>query len=109
MSPASKDYDETAHVLKVGGRARGVHRVVATPFCNYAPAGMVGPVGLRTAHRVPAPAPAHLAQYAALATQIGTIQAAEAPRRTIKAVSPAIKKVKRKAALPPEARGQGAK
>ncbi|PRW57364.1 Kinesin KIF19 [Chlorella sorokiniana] len=63
VSPASKDYDETAHVLK----------------------------------------------YAALATQIGTIQAAEAPRRTIKAVSPAIKKVKRKAALPPEARGQGAK
>ena len=46
-------------------------------------------------------------QYAALATQIGTIQQAEAPRRTIKAVSPAIKKVKRKAALPPEARGQG--
>jgi len=47
-------------------------------------------------------------QYAVLATQIGTIQQAEAPRRTIKAVSPAIKKVKRKAALPPEARRQGA-
>eukprot|EP00887_Chlorella_sp_A99_P004608 scaffold4.g4608.t1 len=60
VSPVSKDYDETAHVLK----------------------------------------------YAALATQIGTIQQAEAPRRTIKAVSPAIKKVKRKAALPPEARRQ---
>lgn len=45
-------------------------------------------------------------QYAALATQIGTIQQAEAPRRVVKAVSPAIKKVKRKAALPPEARGQ---
>lgn len=50
----------------------------------------------------------HHTQYAAVATQIGTIQQAEAPRRTIKAVSPAIKKVKRKAALPPEARrGQG--
>lgn len=46
----------------------------------------------------------HRLQYAALATQIGTIQQAEAPRRTIKAVSPAIRKVKRKAALPPEAR-----
>ena len=46
-------------------------------------------------------------QYAALATQIGTIQQAEAPRRVVKAVSPAIKKVKRKAALPPEARGGG--
>ncbi|KAL4448014.1 hypothetical protein ABPG75_005233 [Micractinium tetrahymenae] len=50
---------------------------------------------------------AHVLKYAALATQIGTIQQAEAPRRTIKAVSPAIRKVKRKAALPPEARGQG--
>ena len=60
-------------------------------------------------HNEPCPwLPAPL-QYATLATQIGTIQAAEAPRRTIKAVSPAIKKVKRKAALPPEARGQGAK
>ena len=49
------------------------------------------------------PWPAML-QYAALATQIGTIQQAEAPRRIIRAVSPAIKKVKRKAALPPEAR-----
>ncbi|PSC76545.1 Kinesin KIF19 [Micractinium conductrix] len=58
VSPVSKDYDETAHVLK----------------------------------------------YAALATQIGTMQQAEAPRRTIKAQSPAIRKVKRKAALPPEAR-----
>ena len=48
-------------------------------------------------------------QYAALATQIGTIQQAEAPRRTIKAVSPAIKKIKRKAALPVEARRQGLK
>ncbi|KAI3438404.1 hypothetical protein D9Q98_000836 [Chlorella vulgaris] len=46
----------------------------------------------------------HVLKYAALATQIGTIQQAEAPRRTIKAVSPAIRKVKRKAALPPEAR-----
>ncbi|KAL4444957.1 hypothetical protein ABPG77_004007 [Micractinium sp. CCAP 211/92] len=50
---------------------------------------------------------AHVLKYAALATQIGTIQQAEAPRRTIKAVSPAIRKVKRKAALPPEARRQG--
>jgi hypothetical protein len=48
-------------------------------------------------------------QYAALATQIGTIQQAEAPRRVVKAVSPAIKKVKRKAALPPEARGVNVK
>lgn len=48
-------------------------------------------------------------QYAALATQIGTMQQAEAPRRTIKAVSPAIKKIKRKAALPVEARRQGLK
>ena len=44
-------------------------------------------------------------QYAALATQIGTMQQAEAPRRTIKAVSPAIRKAKRKAALPQEAKG----
>lgn len=44
-------------------------------------------------------------QYAALATQIGTIQQAEAPRRVLKAISPAIRKMKRKAGLPPEARG----
>jgi hypothetical protein len=37
------------------------------------------------------------------------MQQAEAPRRTIKAVSPAIKKIKRKAALPVEARRQGLK
>ncbi|GAB4824165.1 hypothetical protein N2152v2_011211 [Parachlorella kessleri] len=49
----------------------------------------------------------HVLKYAALATQIGTIQQAEAPRRVLKAVSPAIKKVKRKAALPAEARGGG--
>lgn len=53
------------------------------------------------------PLPLLRLQYAALATQIGTLQLAEAPRRTIKAVSPAIRKVKRKAALPPEARRQG--
>ena len=50
------------------------------------------------------PLPPPPTQYAALATQIGTMQQAEAPRRTIKAQSPAIRKVKRKAALPPEAR-----
>lgn len=58
-------------------------------------------------HLGPWPGYAPPLQYASLATQIGTVQQAEAPRRTIKAQSPAIKKVKRKAALPPEARGQG--
>ena len=51
---------------------------------------------------------AHVLKYAALATQIGTLQAAEAPRRTIKAFTPGLmKRAKRKAALPPEARGGG--
>lgn len=41
----------------------------------------------------------HVLRYAALATQIGTLQQAEAPRRTIKAVTPsALRRAKRKAA-----------
>jgi len=42
---------------------------------------------------------AHVLRYAALATQIGTLQQVEAPRRTIKAVTPgALRRAKRKAA-----------
>ncbi|KAL4528188.1 hypothetical protein Ndes2526B_g07967 [Nannochloris sp. 'desiccata'] len=42
---------------------------------------------------------AHVLRYASLATAIGTLQQAEAPRRTIKAVTPgALRRAKRKAA-----------
>jgi hypothetical protein len=112
VSPVTKDYDETAHVLKASmpachvsllpGDARQTLPTVCSPawyLTHVCPAA--GP-DLTLA-------PASAVQYAALATQIGTMQQAEAPRRTLKAVSPAIKKVKRKAALPVEARRQGPK
>lgn len=116
VSPASRDYDETAHVLKVGpggGHAPGAgcgSRAASRQLAHCA-AHPIQPDPPHHTLRSPHPAPTPqtpLWQYAALATQIGTLQQAEAPRRTIKAVSPAIKKQKRKAALPPEARrGQG--
>lgn len=120
VSPVARDYDETAHVLKVGARlARCKHRqrfgvgsgLGSRPrtlgHCTRLHAGKrTTTVNLHTAPAT-VPPPLSRLQYAALATQIGTIQQAEAPRRTIKAVSPAIRKVKRKAALPPEARRQG--
>ena len=95
VSPVAKDYDETAHVLKVRAQTGERARVCGGGGVGWAPGSTCA-------------CPCH-PQYAALATQIGTIQQAEAPRRTIKAVSPAIRKPKRKAALPPEARGQGAR
>lgn len=100
------------------GPGRAAHTPTTStslPCPTAQPTPPVLPPHLTTAHPVPptpfTPPRAPPPQYAALATQIGTIQQAEAPRRTIRAVSPAIKKVKRKAALPPEARraGQGAK
>lgn len=50
----------------------------------------------------------HVLRYAALASQISSLRGVEAPRRAVKAVSPAlVARVKRKAALPAEARGCG--
>ena len=112
VSPVTKDYDETAHVLKASTPAclpamssRGWQPAVANPAAACCLAHPCLPVASLT----PTPVPASAVQYAALATQIGTMQQAEAPRRTLRAVSPAIKKVKRKAALPVEARRQGPK
>ncbi|KFM26537.1 Kinesin-like protein KIF19 [Auxenochlorella protothecoides] len=52
----------------------------------------------------------HVLRYAATASQIGTLRAVDAPRRVVKAVTPAVvARAKRKAALPAEARGAGKK
>ena len=104
VSPAARDYDETAHVLKVGWGGVGGGRQAGRRVDGGDSGGGVWIAQLPPS---PCPTPAPM-QYAALATQIGTIQQAEAPRRTLQAVSPAIKKAKRKAALPPEARAAAA-